>query len=104
MNQRRLRIESHPLVPAGSLRGARGRRELTVALSYDDGPSPANTPDLLDMLAGAGAQATFFVVGSEVVRYPHLAARIATEGHELGNHSYSHAHPGDLERRRRAPS
>jgi len=103
LNQRRLRIESHPLMPAGSLRGARGRSELTVALSYDDGPSPANTPDLLDMLAGAGAHATFFVVGSEVVRYPALAARIAAEGHELGNHSYSHAHPrglGDIELRR----
>jgi len=49
------------------------------------------------MLAEVDAHATFFVVGSEVVLHPELAARIADEGHELGNHSYSHANPRNLD-------
>ena len=74
--------------------------ERLVALSYDDsGPSPENTPELLEILASAGARATFFVVGAEVDRYPGLATRIVESGHELGNHSYSHRNVRDLDER-----
>jgi peptidoglycan/xylan/chitin deacetylase (PgdA/CDA1 family) len=52
---------------------------------------------LLEILAAAGAGATFFVVGSEAERRPDLVARIASEGHDLGNHSYSHRHPAELD-------
>jgi len=61
-----------------------------VALTFDDGPDPERTPALLDALAELGAPATFFLVGKFVDAHPELAARIAREGHELGNHTYSH--------------
>jgi peptidoglycan/xylan/chitin deacetylase (PgdA/CDA1 family) len=64
-----------------------------VALSFDDGPSPANTPVLLELLARHGALATFFVVGEEVERHPELARELVAAGHELGNHSFSHPNP-----------
>jgi peptidoglycan/xylan/chitin deacetylase (PgdA/CDA1 family) len=60
--------------------------EPVVALTFDDGPHPATTPQLLDALADAGARATFFVLGSLAARHPELIERIAGEGHELGNH------------------
>jgi peptidoglycan/xylan/chitin deacetylase (PgdA/CDA1 family) len=58
------------------------------ALTIDDGPSPATTPALLDVLARHGARATFFLLGEEAARHPELVARIAGEGHELGNHTW----------------
>ena len=61
-----------------------------IALTFDDGPDPEVTPPLLDLLARHGAQATFFVVGAAVAAHPALLARIAREGHEIGNHTWSH--------------
>jgi peptidoglycan/xylan/chitin deacetylase (PgdA/CDA1 family) len=69
----------------------RGPREgNTLYLSFDDGPDPAYTPHLLDLLAQHHAKASFFLIGKQVEKYPELAARIVAEGHLLGNHSYSH--------------
>ena len=65
----------------------------SLSLTFDDGPHPEHTPRLLDALAEAGAQATFFVIGEKARRYPHLLRRIVQEGHELGNHTLSHAEP-----------
>ena len=68
-----------------------GDRELPrVALTFDDGPDPRRTPALLDALRELDVKATFFVVGDSVDANPELCARIAREGHELGNHTYSH--------------
>jgi peptidoglycan/xylan/chitin deacetylase (PgdA/CDA1 family) len=64
--------------------------EKVVALTFDDGPSPANTEAVLGVLARHGVKATFFMVGFNIERYPALAARVLAEGHGLGNHSYSH--------------
>jgi peptidoglycan/xylan/chitin deacetylase (PgdA/CDA1 family) len=61
-----------------------------LALTFDDGPDPEHTPRVLELLAGAGARATFFVIGDKVARHPTLARRIAEEGHELANHTTSH--------------
>ena len=61
-----------------------------VAMTFDDGPHPSNTPRLLDMLRERGLRATFYLIGNRVVQYPQLARRIAEEGHEIGNHSWSH--------------
>jgi peptidoglycan/xylan/chitin deacetylase (PgdA/CDA1 family)/glycosyltransferase involved in cell wall biosynthesis len=61
-----------------------------IALTFDDGPDPATTPVLLDLLARHGARATFFLVGARAARHPELVARIAAEGHEIGNHSWDH--------------
>lgn len=65
-------------------------RQPRVALTFDDGPHPRETPRLLDMLAARGIRATFYLIGDRVQRYPRLTARIAAEGHEIGNHSWSH--------------
>ncbi len=61
-----------------------------VALTFDDGPSPANTPAVLELLARHQVKATFFMVGRNIEAHRELAARVAAEGHQLGNHSYSH--------------
>ncbi|HTY93506.1 MAG TPA: polysaccharide deacetylase family protein [Steroidobacteraceae bacterium] len=63
-----------------------------VALTIDDGPDPAVTPAVLDLLASHGAHATFFCIGERVARHPELARRITREGHEIGNHTAHHRH------------
>ena len=60
-----------------------------IALTFDDGPGEA-TPLILDILKKAGIRATFFLCGQNVERFPIYARRIAEEGHEIGNHTYSH--------------
>lgn len=61
-----------------------------VALTFDDGPSPASTPLLLDLLARYRLPATFFVVGAQAARYPELLTQIIAAGHTVGNHSWQH--------------
>jgi peptidoglycan/xylan/chitin deacetylase (PgdA/CDA1 family) len=68
-----------------TLRGADG-----VALTFDDGPHPDGTPAVLEVLARAGAQATFFVVGEQVERRPELLARVAAAGHAVALHGHRH--------------
>jgi peptidoglycan-N-acetylglucosamine deacetylase len=70
-------------------RGPRNGRR--VALTFDDGPDPVVTPDVLDALAGHGARATFFAVGRKVEAHPEIARRVIAEGHELANHSWKHS-------------
>ncbi|MCU1266815.1 MAG: polysaccharide deacetylase [Acidobacteria bacterium] len=60
-----------------------------VALTFDDGPGP-DTERILDVLGEQHLCATFFMIGRHVERFPKTAARVVTEGHEVGNHSYSH--------------
>lgn len=62
-----------------------------VALTFDDGPSPATTPQALEILRRNGAHGTFFVTGANASRHQALLARMAAEGHEIGVHSWSHA-------------
>ena len=61
-----------------------------VYLTFDDGPIPECTPQVLDILAQYGVKATFFMVGENVERYPELLARVREEGHAVGNHTYHH--------------
>ena len=62
----------------------------TIYLTFDDGPSARYTPQILDLLSEYGARATFFVTGEHVATNLDLAARIATEGHAIANHSWQH--------------
>ncbi len=64
--------------------------EKRLALTFDDGPNPHNTPELLDTLAAKEIRATFFVVGRRVRRFRELLARTAAAGHEIGNHCDHH--------------
>ena len=61
-----------------------------VALTLDDGPDPVYTPRILDVLRRERVPAAFFVVGSRAEAHPELVRRIYREGHDLGNHTYSH--------------
>lgn len=62
-----------------------------IALTFDDGPDPKYTPQLLDLLSKHSAPSTFFVVGEQMVQHPDIAQRITREGHTLGNHTFTHA-------------
>lgn len=68
----------------------RGPAQRFVSLTFDDGPSPLYTPAILDVLKEKGVKATFFVLGRHVEKYPDIARRISEEGHDIGNHTYSH--------------
>lgn len=61
-----------------------------VALTFDDGPDPVHTPQLLDLLRRNRVKATFCLVGKRVREFPHLVRRIAADGHALCNHSWNH--------------
>ena len=61
-----------------------------IHLTFDDGPNPAYTPQILDVLAWHGARATFFVTGESATLYPELIERIVSEGHTLANHTWDH--------------
>ncbi|WP_346960304.1 bifunctional polysaccharide deacetylase/glycosyltransferase family 2 protein [uncultured Arthrobacter sp.] len=62
----------------------------TLMLTFDDGPDPRNTPQILDLLAKEGVPATFFAVGDNIIKYPDLFRRVIKEGHMVGNHTMSH--------------
>ena len=62
----------------------------TVVLTFDDGPHPQYTGEILDILKREGVKATFFVTGAQSSKYPSIVQRIANEGHEIGNHTFSH--------------
>ncbi|MCS7465021.1 polysaccharide deacetylase family protein [Paenibacillus doosanensis] len=61
-----------------------------IALTFDDGPNPVYTPQILDLLKEHQAKATFFVLGKRVQMYPAIAIREVNEGHEIANHTFDH--------------
>ena len=61
-----------------------------IALTFDDGPHPKETAKILDILKKYNAKATFFVVGKHVKWYPDSVIRASKEGHEIGNHTFTH--------------
>ncbi|HEY5892969.1 MAG TPA: glycosyltransferase [Chthoniobacterales bacterium] len=65
-----------------------------VTITFDDGPDPKWTPQILDILKQRGIHATFFLVGSQAEKYPWLVRRILAEGHCIGNHTYTHGNLG----------
>ena len=77
-----------PKFPTLYHQGAGGEHQ--VALTFDDGPDPKWTPQVLDILKANGIKATFFLVGVNAEKYPDLVRRIVAEGHEIGNHTYYH--------------
>ncbi|GAB1645179.1 polysaccharide deacetylase family protein [Krasilnikovia sp. MM14-A1259] len=75
----------------GPAHSATGTGTSAVALTFDDGPDPAQTPKLLDLLAKYHVKATFCLVGQNVAAHPELVRRIAAEGHTLCNHTWRHS-------------
>lgn len=66
------------------------KKQKVIALSFDDGPHPKYTVEILDILKEYNVKATFFVLGIHANSYPDIIRRQVSEGHEVGNHSYSH--------------
>ena len=67
------------------------RQHRAVVLTYDDGPNPAMTPTLADLLARTGTKASFFMIGGFAQAAPQIVARLAAEGHEIGSHTQTHS-------------
>jgi peptidoglycan-N-acetylglucosamine deacetylase len=78
------------------VRSRTGLAEPLIALTFDDGPSEWTEP-ILDLLAAHEAKATFFVVGSSIAGREAMLERARAEGHELGSHTFRHAHPAALD-------
>jgi peptidoglycan/xylan/chitin deacetylase (PgdA/CDA1 family) len=74
-----------------------GQREKLIALTFDDGPYPIETPLLLQTLHDLGVPATFFLIGRDAQQFPALAKLVGTNGNEIANHTLTHP---DLDRRR----
>lgn len=78
-----------------------------IAITFDDGPHPQNTPRLLDILRARNVKATFYVIGRSVDTHPQIVRRTVAEGHEIGNHSQTHrllSKMGDAELRKEMTS
>lgn len=82
------------LVPVGRSAGRR------IALTFDDGPDPRWTEKIADVLDEFGVNATFFVVGSQVARHPEIVQRLVRDGHQIGNHTFTHTALADDSSRR----
>ncbi|MBQ7669496.1 MAG: polysaccharide deacetylase family protein [Clostridia bacterium] len=67
-----------------------------VALTFDDGPHPKYTDEILDILSEYGVKATFFVIGKNVEEHPEIIQREVREGHEIGNHTFDHFYMNSL--------
>lgn len=74
----------------GTVFTAANTSQKQVALTFDDGPYPPYTGQVLDILKAENVRATFFLIGQNVDAHPELAARIHAEGHQIGNHTYHH--------------
>jgi cellulose synthase/poly-beta-1,6-N-acetylglucosamine synthase-like glycosyltransferase/peptidoglycan/xylan/chitin deacetylase (PgdA/CDA1 family)/spore germination protein YaaH len=85
-----IRDEIYQILPTPFLVRQTGFHPGLVALTFDDGPDPDWTPQILDILKREKVPATFFVIGENALRHPALLNRIVDEGNELGNHSYTH--------------
>ncbi len=83
-----------PTYPALYHQGAADKTK--VALTFDDGPDPTWTPRILDVLKARGLKATFFLIGRNVEDHPDLVRRIIAEGHEIGNHTYTHGNLAEM--------
>ncbi|HCU48558.1 MAG TPA: polysaccharide deacetylase, partial [Micromonosporaceae bacterium] len=86
------------LIASGRCLSHGGRDRDAVAITFDDGPQPPYTGQVLDILARYGVRATFFCVGLNASACPDLVARIQAEGHILGNHTWSHPFLPELSR------
>ncbi|QDT97297.1 polysaccharide deacetylase family protein [Gimesia aquarii] len=77
----------------GAPRQNTNRSAINISFTFDDGPHPEYTPQLLDLLNQYQQRGTFFVIGEKAQQYPELIERIINEGHEIGNHTFTHQEP-----------
>jgi cellulose synthase/poly-beta-1,6-N-acetylglucosamine synthase-like glycosyltransferase/spore germination protein YaaH/peptidoglycan/xylan/chitin deacetylase (PgdA/CDA1 family) len=91
--------ESYHQFPTSIVIGRSGYRPKMLSLTIDDGPADPYTADILDELKKLHVKATFFLIGQNAERYPNLVRRIWNEGHEIGNHTYTHPNIAAVSRR-----
>ncbi|HJP94874.1 MAG TPA: glycosyltransferase [Pyrinomonadaceae bacterium] len=91
-----VKSEQFTALPSSYVVERTGDRPGLLALTFDDGPDPKWTPAILDILKRENVPATFFIIGKNGQAYPDLVRRIANEGHELGNHSFTHPNLGEI--------
>ncbi len=84
------RIPSNVMGPQRSYRKVPNAGAGVIAMTFDDGPHPSLTPRLLDILKQRGIKSTFYVVGNRCRQYASVMRRIAADGHEFGNHTWTH--------------
>ena len=82
--------EIYEQIPSSYVIQRTGDKPGKIALTFDDGPDPVWTPKILDILKQENVKATFFIVGENGQANPDLVKRIVAEGHEIGNHSFTH--------------
>src|SRR4051812_35334171 len=67
-----------------------------VAITFDDGPNPIYTPQVLEIFANVEGKATFFMIGEQMEKNPEVVKEVAEQGHEIGNHTFSHPKLSEL--------
>lgn len=65
-------------------------KQKAVAFTFDDGPNPTYTPQILDIFKEVSSKATFYMIGEQMVQHPELVKEVIEQSHEIGNHTYSH--------------
>ena len=91
-----IKSEQFTALPSSYVVQRTGDRPGLLALTFDDGPDPRWTPTILDILKRENVPATFFIIGKNGQAYPDLVRRIVDEGHEVGNHSFTHPNLGEI--------
>ena len=91
-----IKNEQITAIPASFVIERTGDRPGLLALTFDDGPDPRWTPAILDILQREHVPATFFIVGKQGEAYPDLVRRIVDDGHEIGNHTFTHPNLGEV--------
>jgi cellulose synthase/poly-beta-1,6-N-acetylglucosamine synthase-like glycosyltransferase/peptidoglycan/xylan/chitin deacetylase (PgdA/CDA1 family) len=88
--------ETYKAVPTPFVIERRGDTQGKLAVTFDDGPDPDWTPKILDILKAKGVRASFFIIGENAEANPDLVQRILDEGHDIGNHTFTHPNLGEL--------
>ena len=88
--------EDYTITPSSYVIRRSGDQPGLVALTFDDGPDPSWTPRILEILRQENVPATFFIIGTNGQAHPEIMRRIVDEGHDIGNHTYTHPNLGDV--------
>ena len=95
-SSRQIEDEKYTATPSSYVIRRAGYHPGLVALTFDDGPDPAWTPRVLDILRREQVPATFFIIGENGQQNPELVRRIVAEGHDIGNHTFTHPNLGEI--------
>lgn len=88
--------QTYARIPSSYVITRAGDRPGLVALTFDDGPDPVWTPKILDVLKKESVPASFFIIGENGQANPNLVRRIVAEGHDIGNHTFTHPNLGEI--------